>query len=63
MESYLRQYKGELRPYLQGGIYLNFAESDEARQRAQDAYSPQTYARLLALKEQYDPNNLFRYSY
>jgi UDP-N-acetylenolpyruvoylglucosamine reductase len=63
MESYIRQYKSELRPYLHGGIYLNFSESNETRARVQDAFSPQAYARLLALKAKYDPKNLFRYSY
>jgi FAD/FMN-containing dehydrogenase len=63
MEPYIRRYKDELRPYLHGGIYLNFAGSSEARERVKDAYSPQDYARLLALKQQVDPKNLFRYSF
>jgi FAD/FMN-containing dehydrogenase len=52
-----------LRPYLHGGIYLNFSESNETSARVKDAFSPQAYARLLALKAKYDPKNLFRYSY
>jgi FAD/FMN-containing dehydrogenase len=63
MEKYIGEYKGELRPYLHGGIYLNFANSDEAVVRAKDAYLPQSYKRLVALKAEIDPKNLFRYSY
>ena len=36
---------------------------DEARQRAQDGYSPEAYQRLLALKAKYDPENTFRHGY
>lgn len=63
MEGYVRQYTGELRPYLHGGIYPNFAESDQVRTRSKDAYSPQAFQRLGALKAKYDPKNLFRFSY
>jgi FAD/FMN-containing dehydrogenase len=63
LQSYIQQYKAELQPYLQGGVYQNFLMGDEARQRTQDAYTPDVYRRLRALKTQYDPENLFRYSY
>ena len=63
MEKYIYEYKGELRPYLHGGLFLNFAHSDEALVRVKDAYLPQSYARLVALKAKIDPKNLFRYSY
>ena len=32
----------------------------KALQRVREAYSPATYERLLAIKRQYDPTNLFR---
>lgn len=63
MQPYIDEYKSALRPYLHGGLYLNFAGSIEARKRVKDAYSPESYARLLTLKGQYDPKNLFRYSF
>jgi FAD/FMN-containing dehydrogenase len=34
-----------------------------ARERIKEAYLPESYERLLALKAKYDPGNLFRYSY
>ncbi|NTU81573.1 MAG: FAD-binding oxidoreductase [Chloroflexales bacterium] len=49
-----------LAPFSDGSRYLNFAglqEEGEAMMR--DAFGPQ-YARLAALKAQYDPANLFR---
>ena len=33
--------------------------SDTTRERIQEAYPPATYARLVALKNQYDPTNVF----
>ena len=48
-----------LRPFAARGIYVNFlAEEDNAGVR--DAYSPETWDRLVALKNRYDPTNLFR---
>jgi FAD/FMN-containing dehydrogenase len=46
-----------LRPFSTGASYLNFTpESDRVR----DAYGEEKYARLVALKDAYDPANLFR---
>jgi len=63
LEAYIQRYKQALSPYLPGGIYLNFIRADEAAQRAQDAYLPESYARLLELKAKYDPDNRFRFTY
>jgi FAD/FMN-containing dehydrogenase len=46
----------EMRPFSTGGAYLNFTPEDRVR----DAYGPDKYARLVALKDRYDPDNLFR---
>lgn len=51
----------EMHRFSSGGLYLNFpglGEEGEALVRA--AYGPETYARLVALKTEYDPANLFR---
>jgi FAD/FMN-containing dehydrogenase len=62
IELYVKAYKAELRPHLHGGIYLNFMDGKEALERVQDAYSAENFQRLSALKNQYDPQNLFCFS-
>jgi FAD/FMN-containing dehydrogenase len=46
-----------LSPYA-NGVYAGFL-ANEGEQRIREAYPPDTYARLVALKNQYDPTNLF----
>jgi FAD/FMN-containing dehydrogenase len=48
-----------LRPYAAPGVYVNFVGSD-GEDRIRAAYPPETYKRLAALKNVYDPGNLFR---
>jgi FAD/FMN-containing dehydrogenase len=47
-----------LSPYA-NGVYVNFL-MDEGERGVHAAYPPATYARLVALKNTYDPANLFR---
>jgi FAD/FMN-containing dehydrogenase len=47
----------DLSPYA-NGVYAGFL-ANEGEQRIREAYPPATYQRLVALKNQYDPNNLF----
>ena len=42
-----------------GGAYVNFMMDDEGEARVQASYGD-NYARLAAVKKQYDPKNLFR---
>jgi FAD/FMN-containing dehydrogenase len=52
-----RAFAAAMRPFSTGASYLNFTpESDRIR----DAYGQEKYARLVALKDVYDPGNLFR---
>jgi FAD/FMN-containing dehydrogenase len=46
-----------VRPYADG-VYVNFL-AEEGQQRIHEAYPPATYARLVALKNRYDPTNMF----
>jgi FAD/FMN-containing dehydrogenase len=48
-----------IQPYLHGGIYVN-AFAEDSTQGLGDAYRPETYARLVALKNKYDSTNFFR---
>jgi FAD/FMN-containing dehydrogenase len=46
-------------PSLTGGTYVNFL-SAEGQDRVQAAYGADTFARLVALKDAFDPTNVFR---
>ena len=46
-----------MRPFSTGASYLNFTLEPD---RVRDAYGEAKYARLVALKDNYDPTNLFR---
>jgi FAD/FMN-containing dehydrogenase len=48
----------EIEPSLTGAAYINFLSS-EGEDRVQAAYGPAKFARLRALKDRYDPTNLF----
>jgi hypothetical protein len=49
-----------LQPFSTGAEYLNFLGGDEGKPGLQAAYGDQKYARLVELKQRYDPTNLFR---
>lgn len=48
-----------IRPFSTGGVYGNFLTADEGEERIRAAYGA-SYDRLVGLKNQYDPTNLFR---
>ena len=54
-----RAYWKEVHPFNLEGAYVNFMMDDEAEGRVQASYGD-NYARLAAIKAQYDPKNLFR---
>jgi hypothetical protein len=51
-----RAFCEAMRPFTTGGAYLNFTPEDRLR----DGYGAANYARLVAVKDRYDPDNLFR---
>ncbi len=60
---YTADFKNALQAHLTGGVYMNFLSGEEARKRTRDAYTPEAYARLAALKARYDPDDRFRFSF
>jgi FAD/FMN-containing dehydrogenase len=53
-----RELWDDMRPFSTGGVYANNL-GEEGTERIEAAYG-QNYARLLALKNKYDPSNFFR---
>jgi FAD/FMN-containing dehydrogenase len=49
----------DLKPHTTEGVYLNYI-SDTGDERVRSTYGPEKYDRLVALKDTYDPDNLFR---
>jgi len=50
------------RPYQTGETFLNFMEENPTGDRVSAAYSPEDWERLVALKDEQDPHNLFRFN-
>jgi FAD/FMN-containing dehydrogenase len=60
--QWAREFWEAMQPFSTGGVYVNYLgrEADEGTERVRAAYGAEKYERLLALKEKYDPANLFR---
>ncbi len=56
--SWTKGYWNALHPYSEGGTYVNFM-MDEGEDRIKATYRD-NYERLVAIKNKYDPTNLFR---
>ncbi|MFO1429892.1 MAG: FAD-binding oxidoreductase [Candidatus Competibacteraceae bacterium] len=56
--AWAREFFMKSQPFASSGAYINFLTQDEV-DRTEFAYGA-TYHRLMALKQRYDPNNLFR---
>jgi FAD/FMN-containing dehydrogenase len=59
--SWTRELWDEVQPWSTGGAYVNHM-GDEGAERVQAAYGAVKYDRLVALKNQYDPTNFFRFN-
>ena len=57
--AWARELADDLEPHTTAGVYLNYT-SDVGEDRVRAAYGDEKYERLVALKDDYDPTNLFR---
>ncbi len=59
--AWVRDIWESLEAHSSGRVYVNYIGDDDAGlNRVADAYEPATFERLLAVKTEYDPENLFR---
>lgn len=56
--AWARQLAADMKPFTTGRVYLNFI-GEEGEERVKSAFGPEVYARLQALKDRWDPQNLF----
>ncbi|HVS15462.1 MAG TPA: FAD-binding oxidoreductase [Thermoanaerobaculia bacterium] len=49
------------RPFSTGAAYVNYLNAEEP-ERIGEAYAPEHYRRLVALKDRFDPDNVFRHN-
>lgn len=61
MVSWAREFFAAAAPHAAGSVYINFLTQDEGT-RIREAYGP-NYGRLQAIKQRYDPDNLFRFNH
>jgi FAD/FMN-containing dehydrogenase len=57
--EWVRAFSEVMKPFAIGAAYPNFVADDEGTERLISAYGPEKYGRLVALKDRYDPGNLF----
>jgi FAD/FMN-containing dehydrogenase len=56
-----RDFGASMQPF-DVGVYLNAVSHQDSDGRVRDAFPPATYERLVAVKDKYDPGNLFRHN-
>jgi FAD/FMN-containing dehydrogenase len=59
--EWVRRASDALKPFATGGVYLNFT-GEEVTGKVQTGFDADVWERLVALKDQYDPNNMFRFN-
>ncbi len=57
--AWARRFRREIAAHTNGGVYLNFI-GNEGEDRIRAAYGEAKYARLAAIKAEWDPANVFR---
>lgn len=57
--AWVREWGELMEPYTRAGAPLTFS-ADTGDERVRATFGPDKYERLVALKDKYDPDNLFR---
>jgi hypothetical protein len=57
--EWARTFRRDIAQYASGGVYLNFI-GEEGEDRIRAAFGDEKYARLAAVKAEWDPGNVFR---
>jgi FAD/FMN-containing dehydrogenase len=57
--GWAKGFRDDVARFSSGGVYLNFI-GDEGQDRVRAAFGDEKYARLQAIKAEYDPDNVFR---
>ncbi len=58
--AFAREFAAATKPYGVGVAYPNFVNTDEVAERWRASFGDATWERLTALKQQWDPDNVFR---
>ena len=58
--AWARATSDAAKPYTSGRVYVNYIGAGESPDRVRAAFGADKFARLSAIKRQYDPSNLFR---
>jgi FAD/FMN-containing dehydrogenase len=56
--DWVRRSSAAMKPFATGGVYLNFMSESPV----QAGYTAEKWDRLVALKDRYDPTNMFRFN-
>ena len=59
--AWVKSLSEAMRPYATGGVYLNFT-ADATEDRVRAGFGDEKYQRLVAIKNAYDPDNVFRFN-
>ncbi len=60
--AWIRQYWRTMRPFSNGGVYLNFPGFDDLQDNRWQTSHGRNYDRLTRIKYKYDPSNRFRFN-
>lgn len=62
--AWVRHTADALQPSSYSGAgYSNYAQADEPAERVRASFGPDRWARLVAVKRRYDPDNVFRFNH